>query len=261
MGDQVFRKAKEVIRLGNRAAHDTSPPSNRDAVAAVSHLFEFLYWFGRTYIRGEKPPADLRFDPRTLPPPAPNPLATAAKIRELQDEVEQAELARAHAMELVADRDRLEAELARLQAEVAEAKHRAAATPDTHDYSESETREFLIDLQLGESGWPLTDARDREFEVSGMPTGPGNQSGRGFVDYVLWGDDGAPLAIVEAKKTGVSPSVGEQQAKLYADCLEAQFGRRPVIFYSNGIETWLWDDQTAPPRRRSRGSVPVPSWS
>lgn len=74
MGDQVFRKAKEVIRLGNRAAHDTSPPSNRDAVAAVSHLFEFLYWFGRTYIRGEKPPADLRFDPRTLPPPAPNPL-------------------------------------------------------------------------------------------------------------------------------------------------------------------------------------------
>ncbi|HMR94839.1 MAG TPA: DEAD/DEAH box helicase family protein [Microthrixaceae bacterium] len=249
MGDQVFRKAKEVIRLGNRAAHDTSPPSNRDAVAAVSHLFEFLYWFGRTYIRGEKPPADLRFDPRTLPPPAPNPLATAAKIRELQDEVEQAELARAHAMELVADRDRLEAELARLQAEVAEAKHRAAATPDTHDYSESETREFLIDLQLGESGWPLTDARDREFEVSGMPTGPGNQSGRGFVDYVLWGDDGAPLAIVEAKKTGVSPSVGEQQAKLYADCLEAQFGRRPVIFYSNGIETWLWDDQTAPPRR------------
>ena len=249
MGDQVFRKAKEVIRLGNRAAHDPSPPSNRDAVASVSHLFEFLYWFGRTYIRGEKPPVGLSFDPRQLPPPTPNPLVTAAKIRELQAEVEQAELARARARELAADNERLEAELEQLRAEVAEAKALAAATPDTHDYSESDTRDFLIDLLLAESGWPLSDARDREFEVSGMPTGPGNQSGKGFVDYVLWGDDGQPLAVVEAKKTGASPSVGQHQAKLYADCLERQFGRRPVIFYSNGIETWLWDDQMAPPRQ------------
>jgi type I restriction enzyme R subunit len=249
MGDQVFRKAKEVIRLGNRAAHDASPPSNRDAVASVSHLFEFLYWFGRTYIRGEKPPAGLRFDPRWLPPPAPNPLVTAAKIRELQAEVEQAELARARAMELAADNERLEAELEQLRAEVAAAKARATATPDTHDYSESDTRDFLIDLLLAESGWPLRDVRDREFEVSGMPTGPGNQSGKGFVDYVLWGDDGLPLAVVEAKKTGASPSVGQHQAKLYADCLERQFGRRPVVFYSNGIETWLWDDRMAPPRQ------------
>ena len=249
MGDQVFRKAKEVIRLGNRAAHDASPPSNRDAVAAVSHLFEFLYWFGRTYIRGQKPPAGLSFEPRQLPPPAPNPLVTAAKIRELQAEVEQAEVARARAMELVADNERLEAELEQLRAQVAEAKARAAATPDTHDYSESDTRDYLIDLLLAESGWPLTEARDRECEVSGMPTGPGNQSGTGYVDYVLWGDDGAPLAVVEAKKTGASPSVGQHQAKLYADCLEREFGRRPVIFYSNGIETWLWDDQMAPPRQ------------
>ena len=249
MGDQVFRKAREVIRLGNRAAHESSPPSNRDAVAAVSHLFEFLYWFGRTYLRGEKPPADLRFDPRTLPPPAPNPAVTAARIRELQAELEQAEAARARALELVEDRARLEAELERLRAEVAEAKARAASVPDTHDYSESDTREFLIDLQLREAGWPLKDERDREFEVTEMPTGPGNQSGKGYVDYVLWGDDGAPLALVEAKKAGVGASVGQQQAKLYADCLERAYGRRPVIFYSNGIETWLWDDTFAPPRQ------------
>jgi len=249
MGDQVFRKAREVIRLGNRAAHESSPPSNRDAVAAVSHLFEFLYWFGRTYIRGEKPPAGLTFDPRRLPPPSPNPAVTAARIRELQAELEQAEVARARALELVEDRARLEAELEQLRAEVAEAKARAEATPDTHDYSESDTRTYLIDLQLREAGWPLEDERDREFEVTGMPTGPGNQSGKGYVDYVLWGDDGAPLAVVEAKKTGVSPSVGQQQAKLYADCLERAYGRRPVIFYSNGIETWLWDDTFAPPRQ------------
>src|SRR5690606_33588489 len=120
---------------------------------------------------GEKPPAGLSFDPRRLPPPAPNPLVTAAKIRELQAEVEQAEVARARAMELEADNERLEAELEQLRAEVAEAKARASATPDTHDYSESDTRDFLVDLQLAESGWPLTEQRDREYKVTGMPTG------------------------------------------------------------------------------------------
>ena len=75
-----------------------------------------------------------------------------------------------------------------------------------------------------------------------------NGEGRGFVDYVLWGDDGKPLALVEAKRTRRDPRVGQQQAKLYADCLEAQFGQRPVIFYSNGYEHWLWDDAHYPPR-------------
>jgi type I restriction enzyme R subunit len=75
-----------------------------------------------------------------------------------------------------------------------------------------------------------------------------NTPGRGFVDYVLWGDDGKPLALVEAKRTRKSAHVGQQQAKLYADCLEKQFGRRPVIFYSNGYEHWLWDDANYPPR-------------
>ena len=62
------------------------------------------------------------------------------------------------------------------------------------------------------------------------------------MDYVLWGDDGKPLALVEAKRTRRDPRVGQQQAKLYADCLETQFGQRPVIFYSNGYEHWIWDD-------------------
>ncbi|WP_273382178.1 DEAD/DEAH box helicase family protein, partial [Symbiobacterium thermophilum] len=69
------------------------------------------------------------------------------------------------------------------------------------------------------------------------------------MDYVLWGTDGLPLAIVEAKKTRKDPKAGQQQAKLYADCLERQFGRRPVIFYTNGYEHWLWDDTMYPPRR------------
>ena len=77
-----------------------------------------------------------------------------------------------------------------------------------------------------------------------MPNAPGV----GFVDYVLWGDDGKPLALVEAKRTRKDPRVGQQQAKLYADCLEAQFGQRPIIFYTNGYEHWIWDDTRHPPR-------------
>ena len=65
---------------------------------------------------------------------------------------------------------------------------------------------------------------------------------------MLWGDDGKPLALVEAKRTKRDPRVGQQQAKLYADCLETQFGQRPVIFYSNGYEHWIWDDADYPPR-------------
>lgn len=75
-----------------------------------------------------------------------------------------------------------------------------------------------------------------------------NKPGKGYVDYVLWGDDGLPLAVVEAKRTKKAVHIGQQQAKLYADCLEAQFGRRPVIFYTNGYQHWLWDDANYPPR-------------
>ena len=75
-----------------------------------------------------------------------------------------------------------------------------------------------------------------------------SDSGIGYADYVLWGDDGKPLAVVEAKKTTVEAEVGQQQAKLYADCLEAMHGQRPIIFYTNGYKTRLWDDLFYPPR-------------
>ena len=207
--------------------------------------------------RRTKPPADLTFDPRTLPKPGPSPAATTAQIQELQQALEESELARQRVQDELVDRAKLEAELERLRAEVAEAKAKAAATPDEHDYSEAETRDYFLDLLLAEAGWTLDQPRDREFEVTGMPT----EQGIGYVDYVLWGDDGKPLAVVEAKRTRRDARVGQQQAKLYADCLEQMFGQRPVIFYSNGYEHWIWDDQLlpAPPGRRasSRGT----SWS
>ncbi|MCK5672331.1 MAG: DEAD/DEAH box helicase family protein, partial [Spirochaetales bacterium] len=95
-----------------------------------------------------------------------------------------------------------------------------------------------------DAGWKLDKERDREYEVTGMP----NNKGIGFADYVLWGDDGLPLAVVEAKRTSKDPAVGQHQAKLYADCLENMTGRRPVIFYTNGYETYIWDDMRYPPR-------------
>jgi len=84
-------------------------------------------------------------------------------------------------------------------------------------------------------------------------TGSTTGSGNGFVDYVLWGADDLPLALVEAKRTTKSAAVGQQQAKLYADCLETAYGRRPVIFYTNGYEHWLWDDAAGYPPREVQG--------
>ena len=86
--------------------------------------------------------------------------------------------------------------------EVAEAKQQNSARPDDHNYSEAETRDYFIDLLLKEAGWALANPQDREFPVTGMP----NNTGEGFVDYVLWGDDGKPLGLVEAKRTKRDPA-------------------------------------------------------
>jgi type I restriction enzyme R subunit len=83
---------------------------------------------------------------------------------------------------------------------------------------------------------------DKEFKVDYMPKST-NTSETGFVDYVLWDDDGLPLALVEAKSTLENVTKGENQAQLYADSLEKMYGRRPVIYYSNGYQHYLWDDQ------------------
>jgi len=241
-GEAVFSKARVINTLGNRAVHSHRAVPEADALAAVRELFHVAYWFARSYGRVGRPAPGLTFDPTALPRPAAAPQQTAEQLRTLEEELRERDEKLAT---LLADKGALDEELKRLRSEVAEAKKAAAAQPDTHDYSEAETRDYFIDLLLKEAGWPLDQPRDREFEVSGMP----NEQGKGFVDYVLWGDDGKPLGLVEAKRTRRDARVGQQQAKLYADCLERQFGQRPIIFYSNGYEHWLWDDTRYPPRR------------
>jgi type I restriction enzyme R subunit len=241
-GEAVFSKARVINTLGNRAVHGHRAIPGEDATMAVRELFHVCYWLAHTYARGDRPAAGIAFDATKLPKPAPTAKQTAEQLQQLEatlrdrDEKLSTELA---------TRASLDEELNRLRAEVAEAKNAAASRPDTHDYSEAETRDYFIDLLLKEAGWPLDVARDREFPVDGMP----NNKGKGFVDYVLWGDDGKPLGLVEAKRTRRDSRVGQQQAKLYADCLEKQFGQRPVIFYSNGYDHWLWDDSNYPPRQ------------
>ncbi|MGI9043946.1 MAG: DEAD/DEAH box helicase family protein [Gemmatimonadaceae bacterium] len=241
-GEAVFSKARVINTLGNRAVHSHRAVPETDALAAVRELFHMSYWFARTYGRAGKPAPGLAFDPAVLPWPGSITKQTTEQLRALESSLQERDEKLAA---LLADKSALDEELKRLRAEVAEARKAATAQPDTHDYSEAETRDYFIDLLLKEAGWSLDQARDREFEVSGMPNVPG----KGFVDYVLWGDDGKPLGLVEAKRTRRSPRAGEQQAKLYADCLERQFGQRPVIFYSNGYDHWLWDDTRYPPRR------------
>ena len=121
------------------------------------------------------------------------------------------------------------------------------------DISEAETRKMYFDLMLREAGWPVMEQEGVvqplraciEIELQGMPS----SSGTGYADYVLFGGDGRPLAVIEAKKTSVSPSKGKHQAELYADCLEHQYGVRPVIYYSNGFETWIIDGLGYPSRQ------------
>ena len=241
-GEAVFTKARLIVTLGNRAVHSARPIPASDAVAAVRELFHVTYWLARTYGRIQRPAPGIRFDPSALTQTTPLPAQTVAQLQTLETQLRERDEKLAT---LLADRSALDSALQHARAEVAEARKAATAQPDTHDYSEAETRDTYIDLLLHEAGWTLDQPRDREFEVTGMP----NNQGKGYVDYVLWGDDGKPLAVVEAKRTRRDSRVGQQQARLYANCLEQQFGQRPLIFYTNGYQHWLWDDTRYPPRQ------------
>jgi len=111
------------------------------------------------------------------------------------------------------------------------------------EFTEAETRKHLIDVNLKEVGWDkLREGRELEYPVNGMPITSDNPKGNGFVDYVLWDDNGKPLAIIEAKRTSKDAENGKHQAFLYANCIEKMHGQRPVIFYTNGYENYIWDD-------------------
>ncbi|AYV23519.1 DEAD/DEAH box helicase family protein [Vibrio mediterranei] len=255
----LFPKLKLVIKVGNEAVHSKTTLPQRDALQAVKELHHVLYWFIRTYT----PDLNRRqflvqpFDEALIPQQvsidaavATKALSSIKRVQELEKQLEQEDKVEREAyLKQLKENEALKAANQTLLEQIEQAKQSAEKVTDTHDYNEAETRTYLIDVLLHEAGWKLEHKRDRESPVSGMPISPANPKGNGFVDYVLWGDDGTALAVVEAKRTHRRAEDGQQQAKLYADCLEKQCGVRPVIFYTNGYETHLWDDHFYPPRQ------------
>jgi type I restriction enzyme R subunit len=246
--DPMIRTKMDVIRKeGNAAVHRARAVTAEESGRVLRELFHVLYWLAHTYALEPEfvPSASLSFDAKAIPKPPTAQQRQAGREalleRSAKDAARDAELEKARMQNA-----ELQAELARLRSEVAAAKVANEERVDSHDYDEQATRDLYIDLLLKEAGWQLDDERDREFEVTGMPAP--SKTAIGFVDYVLWGEDGKPLGLVEAKRTRRDPREGRQQAKLYADCLEQRFGQRPVIFYSNGYESWIWDDSRYPPR-------------
>lgn len=270
---RLMAKARLLKDLGNLAVHGTKPVREEDAVSAVRDLFHLAFWMAHTYGRQERPSPDLVFRGSLLPAPDQDlSKQTQAQLQRMQEEAAAKDKALQEAQK---GREDLEAELEKAKAEIALIKAQNQAVPDTHDYTEMETRHAIIDVMLHQAGWALDQARDREFEILGMPNNadamsghapdmawgskgghrerskqavPPDRQGIGYADYVLWGDDGKPLAVVEAKRTTRDPKEGKRQAELYADGLERMFGQRPVIFYTNGYEHWIWDDALYPPR-------------
>jgi type I restriction enzyme R subunit len=241
-GEAVFAKAKYINSLRNRAVHEERTIRPGDATGAIKELFHVCFWLARTYARKSKPADALAFDASILSRRDETLKKAFIHLKQQQAELD---AKNGELTKLLVDKQNLDDELKQLRIEIAAVRKASEAQPDRHNYNEAETRDRYIDLLLREAGWPLDRPEDIEFRVEGMP----NNEGIGFVDYVLWGADGKPLGLVEAKRTRADARRGQQQAKLYADALEARYGQRPVIFYSNGYEHWIWDDLAYPPRQ------------
>lgn len=229
---QTWGKLPFVIKLGNLAVHTEKQVSKSDAALSLSGLFEFVQWIDYCYGAHYE---ERQFDETLIP----------------DEKVVIDEKAIKEHESLLSQKDE---EIARLQAQIAaQAKQfmeiKATETPGRSftpdDLSEFATRKKYIDVDLKLLGWIFGEDCREEVEISDMN---GVDGQHGFVDYILFGKDGLPLAVVEAKRTSKEPNIGRQQCKLYADALERRFGRRPLMFCTNGFETYFWDDLSYPQR-------------
>ena len=225
LAPSLFKQVNLVRKLGNDAVHSSSKIYPEESLHVLQIMHGFTSWVMRVYsdISINVPSFDISIIPQDTPL-----VKYKDRISELEEQFNQAQ-------KLLREK---EDELKRIK----EIKNQHSKTPPPTDPNEAVTREIYINLLLQEAGWDPKGSNVAEYPVTGMPTGDGKNDGPGFVDYVLWGDDGKPLAVVEAKRTSRDARVGANQAKLYADCLVRMHGQRPIIFYTNGFETYIWDD-------------------
>lgn len=245
---KLYNEIHLIRKAGNLALHNKRV-SDVDSHTVIEYLFYFAKWFAKSYAQ-EVPESIGLFDWELIPKEGQDALSKK-QLAQLQEKLDTEKNTFQKQLAASAEKNRLLEEknelfkkrLEALQQQI-EANKVVANTQDEvhHPRNEYETRKYFIDVLLREAGWDLAGIKDTEFKVQYMPKST-NTSETGYVDYVLWDDDGLPLALVEAKKTLESVSKGENQAQLYADSLETMYGRRPVMYYSNGFETYLWDDQ------------------
>ena len=234
----TWGKLPFIIKLGNLAVHTERSVQSSDALASLKGLFEFVQWLDYCYGSDYQ---ERVFDESLIP--TEKVAVDTRKIKEQETLLDEKEA------EIEALRKQIEQMSAQYTAE--KEKHQQERSFQPEDLSEFQTRKIYIDVDLKFMGWKFdgTDADvQEEYPVQGMAGVVGQM---GYCDYVLFGKDGLPLAVIEAKRTSKDPNIGRKQAILYADCLERKFGRRPMMFTTNGFETYYWDDQSGPQRKVS----------
>jgi type I restriction enzyme R subunit len=216
VSEDVYKRMDFIRKTGNRAAHETKTVSYDEAELCLENLFVFFDMLSCFY-------AD-EYEKRTF---------DKALLSSHNEPVKQE-------AEINIDLERLIKENKELKEELTARRSEQQQTyvPKPLDLSEYKTRKIYIDSMLRDAGWIEGKNWLNEVELEGMP----NKSETGFADYVLFDDTGKPLAVIEAKRTCKDVAIGRQQAKLYADILEKKYGRRPVIFLTNGFETRITDN-------------------
>ena len=231
----LFKKIVYIQKLGNKAVHSNKKVSKEEAVLALKNLHDFMLWITYLYCDEYK---DHKFDESIIPNPENNKSLEKEKLELLQ---------KIEVNEKTIEQLQKQYEELRNESTINRKEKQNSIPFDIKDISEFKTRKQYIDLDLEIAGWEFNSNIIEEDPVTGMP----NASEEGYVDYVLMGANGKPVGLVEAKKTSKDARVGQQQAKIYADCLEKKYGQRPVIFFSNGFDIFMWDDVNYPYRKVS----------
>ena len=234
INEKVFNGMTYIIKLGNFAVHSNKKVTRKEAVLCLKYLFDFMDWIAYYY---DSNYIETKFDEGKLPGES-----SANLKKEEREELENKLVEKDEKIEkILKENEELREKLTKQRT-----SKKTAYNFKVSDISEFETRKQFIDLDLKIAGWDITNIRE-EVEVKGMP----NTQEAGYVDYVLYGENGKPLAVVEAKRTSKDSKIGQQQAKLYADCLEKEYAQRPIIYYTNGKEIYMWDDLSYPERKVS----------